>query len=193
MGREARCRATYEGRSSEGKALLESEELIFRGDFRFSIPFKKIERMEVVDGRLRVNGAIELDLGAEAENWASRIRNPPSLLDKLGVKAGSRIALDGLEDRAFLALLEQRGARLSRTEADLLLLLAETKAGLRKLKPELKRVKQSGALWIVYPKGGKETTEAEVLAAGRAAGLVDSKVASFSPTHTALKFTRRKA
>ena len=44
------------------------------------------------------------------------------------------------------------------------------------------------ALWVVYPKGKKEITENEVLAAGRKAGLKDVKVVGFSPTHTALKF-----
>lgn len=50
-----------------------------------------------------------------------------------------------------------------------------------------------GALWIVYPKGVTDPKEGDVLAAGRASGLVDTKVASFSSTHTALRFTRRKA
>ena len=48
-------------------------------------------------------------------------------------------------------------------------------------------------LWIVYPKGRKEITERQVLDAGRAAGLVDVKVVSFSASHTALKFVRPKA
>jgi hypothetical protein len=41
---------------------------------------------------------------------------------------------------------------------------------------------------VVYPKGQKHITEAGVFAAGKQAGLVDVKVASFSATHTALKF-----
>jgi hypothetical protein len=44
------------------------------------------------------------------------------------------------------------------------------------------------ALWIVYPKGQKQITENDVLAAGRRAGLKDVKVVGFSATHTALKF-----
>ncbi len=46
----------------------------------------------------------------------------------------------------------------------------------------------AGALWIVYPKGQAIIRETHVIAAGRAAGLVDTKVVGFSPTHTALKF-----
>jgi hypothetical protein len=46
----------------------------------------------------------------------------------------------------------------------------------------------AAALWIVYPKGQKQITENDVLAAGRKSGLKDVKVVGFSATHTALKF-----
>jgi hypothetical protein len=49
------------------------------------------------------------------------------------------------------------------------------------------------ALWIIYPKGQKQITEADVRSAGLASGLTDTKVTSFSPTHTALKFVLPKA
>ena len=59
-----------------------------------------------------------------------------------------------------------------------------------KLTPSLS---SQGALWIVYPKGKQEITELQVLNSGKASGLVDIKVVSFSATHTALKFVRPKA
>ena len=43
-------------------------------------------------------------------------------------------------------------------------------------------------MWVVYPKGRTDPSEVDVLEAGKAAGLVDVKVARFSETHTALKF-----
>jgi len=46
---------------------------------------------------------------------------------------------------------------------------------------------------VVNPKGVKTITEAEVLAAGKKAGLVDVKVVKFSETHTAHKFVIPKA
>ena len=49
-------------------------------------------------------------------------------------------------------------------------------------------LKPAGALWVVYPKGVPAVREIEVLEAGRAAGLKDTKVARFSATHTALRF-----
>ena len=50
-----------------------------------------------------------------------------------------------------------------------------------------------GALWVIRPKGSPAITEAEVMAAGKRAGLVDVKVASFSGTHTAEKFVIPRA
>jgi hypothetical protein len=51
------------------------------------------------------------------------------------------------------------------------------------------RLKPGGALWIVYPKGVSAIREAEVITAGRGAGLKDTKVARFSDTHAALRFS----
>jgi hypothetical protein len=49
----------------------------------------------------------------------------------------------------------------------------------------------AGGVWVVSVKGKAATVkDAEVIIAGRAAGLVDMKVTAFSPTHTALKFVR---
>jgi hypothetical protein len=52
----------------------------------------------------------------------------------------------------------------------------------------MRDLKPAGALWVVRPKGRREITESDVMAAGKAAGLVDVKVVSFSDTHTAEKF-----
>jgi hypothetical protein len=54
----------------------------------------------------------------------------------------------------------------------------------------VKRTQERGALWIVYPKGQSRITESTVILGGRAAGLKDVKVVSFSSTQTALKFVR---
>jgi hypothetical protein len=49
-------------------------------------------------------------------------------------------------------------------------------------------MKPNGALWVIRPKGRPEISERAVMDAGKAAGLVDVKVVSFSETHTAEKF-----
>jgi len=42
-------------------------------------------------------------------------------------------------------------------------------------------------LWVVRPKGTADISDADVIAAGRKAGLVDVKVVRFSETHSAEK------
>ena len=41
MGREIQCRAKSDGQWFAGKALLETNEIIFRGDLRLKIPYRR--------------------------------------------------------------------------------------------------------------------------------------------------------
>src|SRR5262249_7160696 len=111
MGQEATCRARLNGRAGEGKARLEERDLVFRGDVRFKVAFKDLRRVEARAGKLALEwaeGKAVLDLGDQAARWAEKIRHPPSLLDKLGVKAGARVSVIGLDDRAFLEEVKAR-------------------------------------------------------------------------------------
>ena len=67
MGAEARDTVRHGGRVSAGKALLESDEIVFRGDFRLTIAFREINSLAVEDGRLVVSFGGEIttfELGA---------------------------------------------------------------------------------------------------------------------------------
>jgi hypothetical protein len=190
MGQEAKCEVRFGGKISAGKALLETDDLIFRGDFRLSIPLKSIQSLEAADGVLRVSspaGTASFKLGAQADKWAYKIRNPRTLADKLDVKLGMRISLIGvtvdLESRTT-DVTEGKAAK----ESDLIFFGAEAHKDLAKLRSLEKAIKRNGAIWVVYPKGRTEITEMAVLEAGRHAGLVDTKIARFSDTHTAHKF-----
>ena len=190
MGREAQCRVDFGAQSSEGKALLETREILFRGDFRLKIPFEEIGNISAEDGKLTVafpQGTAVFHLGKAAGAWAERILHPPSRLDKLGVKAGVKVTLIGTFDAGFRREVRERGAVVSKKGADLSFLAAQSVRDLSALKPA------AAPVWVVYPKGATSITEGAVRAAGRAAERVDVKVASFSATHTALKFTRRKS
>ena len=110
----------------------------------------------------------------------------------LGVKPEWRASAIGVDDRAFLEELEGAVGQLSVGRilkgADAIFFGATKEAELTRL-PRLKAsLKPNGALWVVRPKGRPEISERAVMAAGKAAGLVDVKVVSFSPTHTAEKF-----
>jgi hypothetical protein len=57
MGQEAQCTARFKGESSEGKALLESDHLLFRGSFRLKIPFKDLKGVSAEGGALTLQFA----------------------------------------------------------------------------------------------------------------------------------------
>src|SRR6516162_3435406 len=98
MGNEATCRVRFGKQESEGKALLETSEIIFRGDFRLKIPFSGIQSATAADGELRLKTADAVTvfhLGDAAEKWCEKIRHPKSRIEKLGVKAGMRVSLLG--------------------------------------------------------------------------------------------------
>jgi hypothetical protein len=135
-------------------------------------------------------GTARFELGAAAEKWAARIRSPRGLLDKLGVKAGSRVRLAGLEDGGFRRELEERGAKVLARAAggvDLIFARMEKAAELSRLPAFRKAIAPAGAVWVLWPKGRKELREDDVRAAALANGLVDVKVVSFSDELSGLK------
>jgi hypothetical protein len=199
VGDEARCTVRYGGRTSEGRALLEPDELRFRGEFRLAVPLRGISSARAVDGRLEVAWAGEeatFELGPRAERWAERIRNPRTLLDKLGLAPGRRVSVVGVDGADLRRLLDAKGIEFAeepQADSDVILYGAGSVDDLGRLPSLRERLKPAGAIWVVAPKGGREPREAQVLAAGRDAGLVDVKVARFSDTHTAHKFVIPRA
>jgi len=112
------------------------------------------------------------------------------LLDKLGVKPGSKVAIVDLDDPAFERMLRERTANIiqgrPRTPSDLVFM------GAKQLRDLKQWIEPNGAIWVVRPKGGRsEIKDTDVIAAGLAAGLVDNKIASFSETHGAMRLVYR--
>ena len=123
-----------------------------------------------------------------------RVYSTP-LIDKLGVRPGGRVAIVGPvdPDGSFRELLAERtddvtdGAPLPDT--DVVFLAADSPAELSRLPGLRERIRPNGAIWIISTKGRAATLRyPEILEAAQASGLVDNKVASFSDTHTALRF-----
>jgi len=195
VGKEATCKVTFGKQQSEGKALLETSEIIFRGDFRLKIPFSTIKSAKAVDGELRLqtaDGLAVFHLGAAAEKWCDKILHPKSRIEKLGVKPGVKVSLLGGFEADFLKEIATLTKSVSKSKVDAdtecIFFAADLKKDLGALAKISKSMKGATALWIVYPKGQKQITELDVLAAGRKEGLKDLKVVGFSPTHTTLKF-----
>ena len=195
MGKELNCSVRFGKQQSEGKALLETSEILFRGDFRLKIPFSTIRSAKAVDGELRLqtaDGLAVFYLGAAAEKWCDKILHPKSRIQKLGVKPGAKVALLGKFDVEFLHEVGTLTKSVSKgkinSDAEWIFFAADSKDALGSLSKIAKSMRGATALWIVYPKGQMHITENDVLTAGRKSGLKDVKVVGFSSTHTALKF-----
>jgi hypothetical protein len=195
MGNEATCTVRVGKRQSNGKALLETSEILFRGDFRLKIPFSSIESAKSVDGELRLQtpeGLAVFELGESAAKWCEKILHPKSRVEKLGIKPGAKVSLLSSFDDEFLRELREMDSVLTdgkaAVDAEWIFFAADLQKHLAQVSKIAKSLKGAAALWIVYPKGRKDITENDVLAAGRKAGLKDVKVVGFSATHTALKF-----
>ena len=196
MGQELDCRLQYQKRTSAGKAYLETDYLLFRGqrvrgsDERLKIAFKDLTAVKADGGLLKLEfpgGPAALELGKAAEKWAQKILHPPTRAGKLGLKPGLAVRLAGDFEPDFLEEL-QGSAIEEEGKADLVFFRASATRDLARVAKLKSWLKPAGALWVVYPKGVPAIREIEVLDAGRAAGLKDTKVASFSATHTALRF-----
>src|SRR5205085_9824833 len=117
--------------------------------------------------------------GERTERIAQKIRKPPTRLDKLGIRAGMKVDVIGQTDRQFMAELEAVGAILTPDEPQYVFLGVRASEELEGLEQYKHSVPESGALWLVYPRGKHELREIDVLEAGRAAGLKDVKVVRF--------------
>lgn len=194
MGIETTCRVETDAGAGEARVLLETEELVVRGALKTRIPFRSIEAA-VVDGRKLIvshgNSRTVLHLGPEAARWADRILNPKSRLEKLGVKPGMVVSCQGIAERALQDELAAAGATVSwgriRKGSDLILLGVERDPEVSRIAPAVASLRANGAIWVIHPKGTEGVKDTAIFAAGREAGLVATKVAKFSESHTAEK------
>lgn len=194
MGREAICHAKCGRQSGEGKLLLETDDLLFRGDFRVKVPLRDVIAAKVKDGVLTVewpDGRLALTLGRSAEKWAQSITSPKTVIDKLGVKPGMKVVLVGRFETSFRtdvmnALGEKPGVKPV-AHCDMLFVWMVHPNDTDKLEALAPAIFPDGALWAVYPKGRRDLSEDTVRKAARAFGLVDIKVVRVSEERSALK------
>lgn len=204
MGSEAKGTLRQGSEAHAVKAHLNTDRVELRGGARLDIPFSAIKSVAASAGGaltiVHAGGRAILELGdrTTAEKWALKIRYPKSLIDKLGVKPESRVAVLGVDDPEFL---KQLGDRLGVTPGvqlaaglDFIFHAADSEAELAKLKTLKRSLQPAGAIWVVSLKGkAAKIKDIDVMRAARAAGLVDNKVCGFSATHTALKLVIPKA
>jgi len=184
----------------EVKVLLETTELILRGEIRRRIPFCELKGVKALSGRLSftvAGEAVELFLGAEqAAKWARKlISPPPSLARKLGITGDSVVCVVGDAGDPSIRSAVAEAAHISDKSPNLILACVKTPKDLEfALTMTHASLSDGIPLWLVYPKGpGHPLSESSIRSTLLPRGLVDTKIASVSAALTAIRFNRRKS
>jgi hypothetical protein len=202
VGQEIKTQLRLDGRIMDVTALLETDSLIFRGGATMTVPFGEMFSVDASAGWLELKtprGLMLLELGAKAETWKEKIKNPKALIEKLGVDASKKVAIVGKLDAELKAELEGSGAKVAKSargkDFDIVFVAAYAKKDLEKVADAKEMIAEDGAIWIVYPKASAtgieldpELTERAVLTSGRILTLTDNKVAKVNDDLTAVRF-----
>ena len=196
MGKVATVTAVFADGADEGRLQYEPPKLLFRGAQRRVFEGEGLKGVRADGADLVLADGSRFALGEkQAAGWADAILNPKGRMDKIGVKAGMRVAVMGVSDATLSAELAEKGALpvAELANLDLLFYAADTAAALARIEGLVPLLSERGALWVVSRKGKAATVkDVDVMAAAKAHGLVDNKVVAFSPTHTSLRFVRHK-
>jgi hypothetical protein len=193
MGREASAIVEFAGKTGLGKILLESQELILRGELRTRIARSDITGFTTEADDLVLTtplGLLRARLGAkEAAAWVRALgRPPPSLAEKLGISTTSPARLLApLCDPALVTALQGCIA----PDAPLLIGEIEDAATLDCAEAALADTTLT-AIWGVTRKGpASRLSEATLRTRLRAAGFIDTKSCTVSEIRAATRFQRR--
>ncbi len=191
MGTNSHGTVTVGGKKVNCEADFASDHVVFSGGRRGEVKYKQIKVLGTAGGKLKleVDGAImEFPLGDKVDRIANKIRKPPTLLDKLGVKEGVTGNFEGTP-AWFVKQAEAAGLveGMPRKPVDLLIIAVDGPEALA-FDDWRRRITSDGGIWIVYRKGGHGVRDSDYIQTGRDAGLKDIKTARFDDTHSAIKF-----
>lgn len=204
MGYETKCRIRVDDhsgtiREADGTVLIETDELITRGDARVRIPRASIQRVTTRGGVVTVTSpaaVVSLTLGAEtAVRWHKKLGEAPKrLIDKLDVKSDAKVWLSGIHDETLITQLQERTTRVSRaaraSNCDVVFVGVDSEDQPDRIQRALDALAERGAIWVVHPKGRNGVADTTIFAKAKTLGLTYTKVARVSETHTAEKLVR---
>ncbi len=204
MGYETKCRTRVTGtdgkvREADSTVLLETDELIVRGEARIKIPRGDIQQVSARAGTLTITsprGTVTMTLTPEAAaKWAKKIQEPPKrLIDKLDVKPDVKVWLFGIDDETLIAQVGELTTRVvtgnSATGCDVVFVGVDNEKQLSRIARALKATNDDGSIWVVHRKGPSGIADTTIFAKAKELGLAYTKVARVSETHTAEKLVR---
>lgn len=207
MGYETKCAVRVSDASGVRSAdaatvLLETDELIVRGDARVKVPRAAIQRVASRGGVVTVTSpvaTVSLTLGADAAaKWKQKLEEAPKrLIDKLDVKPGAKVWLWGISDSALREQVAERAGETltgrSASGCDVVFVELASDEAIDRIDRAAKAIVDSGAIWVVHPKGKQGVADTTIFARAKALGLTYTKVARISETQAAEKLVWPRA
>ncbi len=129
-----------------------------------------------------------------------------SVVDKLGVRPGDRVAWVGVSSRAagvreLAAQIRERGGKAGAGPADVILYWPKALDEVVPMLTELRQqLEPAGGIWVITAKKGTPSApctaangagylkQDSLIPLGKAAGLVDNKICSLSDCESAMRF-----
>jgi Protein of unknown function (DUF3052) len=121
------------------------------------------------------------------------------VVDKLGVKPGHVVAMDGPPDPELSQKVLDRTGRppaAADEPADVVLVWADASTdAVTTLQRWKTKIDPTGGIWLLTPKRSQPgyVDQNDLIEAGKQAGVVDNKICSVSDTTSAMRFVIRKA
>ena len=208
MGYETKCRVRVDDGSGKirqadaATVLLETDDLVVRGDARVKVPRTSITRVASRGGIVTITSptsTVSLALGEEAAaKWHKKLEEPPKrMIDKLDVKPGAKVWLSHIEDAALIAQVRERTdnvtSRRSATKCDVAFVQVDSDDDLDRIDRATKVIADNGAVWVVHPKGKTGVADTTIFGRAKALGLTYTKVARVSETLSAEKLVWPRA
>jgi Protein of unknown function (DUF3052) len=205
MGYETKCHVRVvnagETRQSDATVLLETDELVVRGEARVRVKRSDIRRITRRAGVVTVtspSATVTLSLGEPAaERWEKKLGEAPKpLIDKLDVKPDAAVLLIGHHDDTLVSQLGERTSDVSRSakakNRDVVFVQVGGAADMQRIERANAAIADHGAIWVVHPKGPPPNGVADtaIFAKAKELGLTYTKVARVSDTLTAEKLVR---
>jgi hypothetical protein len=194
MGLEAETTCRLGGKAHKVKALLESAELILRGELKRKLPIVALKNVSANGAALSFEAegeSFSLDLGAaRATAWAKKIATPPpSLAMKLGIGKASQAFLIGAVEHAELKAALKGNTTANTKDASVFIAVIRSET---ELSAALKAYgKAQVPIWLVNIKGPKSPLgENPIREKMRAAGFKDTKTCAVSATLSGTRYNR---
>lgn len=207
MGYEAKCRVhvadgSGKPRTADATVLLETDELIVRGDARVRVPRREIRSVARRGGVVTITAptaTVKLTLGEPAATkWEQKLKEAPKrLIDKLDVKPGAKVWLLDVASPELEAQLGERTSAVSRGKSargcDVVFVGVERDTDLSRIERAASAMSEDGAIWVIHPKGRDGVADTTIFEKAKALNLSYTKVARVSDTHTAEKLVVPRA